>query len=86
MLRVVKKSSVKEFIIGTEEGLINRLRREFSDKMFYSIKKPRLCNGMKNITLHDLYDSLQHNRFIVELPMDIIDKAKKSLDRMLLYV
>jgi len=86
MLKVVKESSDMEFIIGTEEGMVNRLRREFPEKSFYSITKPRLCYGMKNITLKDLYNSLQYGKYEVALSQEIISKARKSLDRMLSYV
>jgi len=86
MLNVVKESSSQEFIIGTEEGMVHRLRREFPQKIFYSIQKPRICAGMKNVTLHDLFQSLQHERDKVVLSGEIISKAKKSLDRMLSYV
>jgi len=86
MLTVVKESSQKDFIIGTEEGLVNRLRREFPEKLFYSITKPRYCYGMKNITLQDLYTSLKSGKYEITLSKEIINKARKSLDRMLSYV
>lgn len=86
MLTVVSKSNASEFIIGTEEGMLQRLRREFPQKMFYSIIRPRFCKGMKNITLKDLYDALRHEKYKITLPNTILTKAKKSLDRMLYYV
>ncbi len=86
MLTVVKESSSPEFIIGTEEGMVHRLRREFPRKIFNSILTPRICTGMKNITLSDLYQSLEHEKNEVVLSGEIISKAKKSLDRMLSYV
>ncbi len=86
MLKVVKESSHKYFIIGTEEGMVNRLRREFTEKLFYPVIKPRYCYGMKNITLKDLYNSLKYGKFEITLSKEIINKAKKSLDRMLSYV
>lgn len=86
MMRIVEKSSVKEFIIGTEEGLLERLRREYRDKKFYSIKNKRLCAGMKVTDLKDLYNALLKDQYKVEVTAEIMEKAGLSLKRMLLYV
>ncbi|MFO7891925.1 MAG: quinolinate synthase NadA [bacterium] len=86
MLKVVGVSAAKKFIIGTEQGMVDRLKREFPEKKFFSIIKPRLCKGMKNITLKDLYDALQYEKYKVTLSEKILVKARKSLDRMLSYV
>ncbi len=85
MVRLAQEVQAEEFIIGTEEGLIERLRRENPGKRFYSVGPARMCRGMKYIRLEDVYLSLKEERFKVELPQTIIEGARKALDRMLEY-
>jgi len=85
MVRLAKALQAEEFIIGTEEGLIQRLHRENPQKRFYSAGPARMCRSMKYIRLEDVYLSLKEERFKVELPETIIEKARKALDRMLEY-
>ena len=85
MVRLAKALQAEEFIIGTEEGLIQRLQRENPQKRFYSAGPARMCRSMKYIRLEDVYLSLKEERFKVELPETIIEKARKALDRMLEY-
>jgi len=85
MVRLARELSAEEFIIGTEEGLIARLRRENPAKRFYSAGPARMCRGMKYTRLEDVYLSLREEKFQVELPQTIIERARKALDRMLEY-
>ncbi len=82
MVKYVSTSKKKEFIIGTEFGLVQRLMREFPDKRFYSLGNPKICNGMKSITLEDVYNSLQYIRYKIEISEDIIRRARNALDKM----
>ena len=85
MLREAKKSSAKEIIIGTEEGLIYRLKKENPDKKFYPLKRAE-CVDMKKITLKELYLALKHQRYAIELPPEIIQRAQSSLKEMIKYI
>ena len=51
MLRFCKESNHKEFIIGTEEGILHRLRKESPDKQFYVLNKEMVCPNMKRTKL-----------------------------------
>ncbi len=82
MLRYAKESPAKEFIIATEEGLIERLTREMPDKAFYSAGKARFCFNMKKIRLNDVYRSLDEEIYEVHVPPEIMKKARISLERM----
>lgn len=82
MLTYAKESSAKEFIIATEEGLIERLSREMPDKAFYSAGKARFCFNMKRIRLDDVYRSLDEEIYEVNVPPEIMKKARVSLERM----
>ncbi|MBM4137275.1 MAG: quinolinate synthase [Nitrospira sp.] len=83
MLRFAKASSEKEFIVGTEIGLLYRLRKENPDKTFYPLRKDMICPNMKRTTLESVYRALKKNTYLIQVPEDIRIPAKKALDRML---
>ena len=83
MLRFAKASPEKEFIIGTEIGLMYRLRLENPDKTFYPLRDDMLCPSMKLTTLFSVARALKENTYVVKVSNDIRIPAKKALDRML---
>jgi len=85
MINFAKESDHKLFIVGTEEGLIHRLRRENPDKTFLSLGSAKSCSGMKSIRLIDVYNSIQEEQYVVEVDSNIMDKARTALEKMLDY-
>jgi quinolinate synthase len=83
MLRYVKASPHSSFIIGTEEGLLHRLRQENQDKSFYLISNSQICSDMKKTTLEILAQTMDLRQNIVTIPESIRVKAKQAVDRML---
>ena len=83
MLNFAKKSDKKRFLIGTEEGLIYRLKKENPGKEFYAAGTAKICRNMKLTTLNDVYLSLKEERYTIELPEGIIKSAGKTLKAML---
>lgn len=83
MLRYVAASPVREFIIGTEDGIMHRLKKENPGKKFYSLESALLCPGMKMITLEDVRDSLLNMSTVVELDPALISKAAAPIIKML---
>ncbi len=83
MVKYVKSSNSKRFIIGTEQGLIYRLKRENSDKQFYSPSSHFICADMKLTTLGWLAHALELEVNEIDVQEDIRIRAKKSLDKML---
>jgi quinolinate synthase len=83
MLSYVKHNGADTYIIGTENGLIELLQREYPGKKFFSAGPPSLCVNMKKIKQEDVYQSLENKQHEVHLPEDIIKKASKSLERMI---
>ncbi len=82
IIRHVQASPKKEFIIGTEENMLHRLRKEAPGKVFYASPNAT-CPNMREITLEDVRDSLQKIQFRIELPPEIIRRAKVPLERMI---
>jgi quinolinate synthase len=86
MLKFAGESREKKFLVGTEEGILYRLRKENPDKVFLSAGEPRICRGMKRITLEALYESLAKNQYEVDLPIGVMNRARSALEKMLNYV
>ena len=80
--RRVEASTAREFIIGTEEGLVHHLRSLRPDAEFYVVP-PGLCVNMKRITILDILNSLKAMETPIELDSDLIERARKPVDRML---
>jgi len=81
MLIYAAKNKCKEFIVGTEDGLIHTLQKANPDKKFYPVRT--CCRGMKRINLEKVAASLEKMRFKVDVPENIRAKAKHALERML---
>ncbi len=86
MIKFAKNSSAKSFLIGTEEGIIYRLKKENPNKEFYSPGTPKICSNMKLTHLEDVYNALNEEKHEIILPENIISASKKSLEAMLKYV
>lgn len=84
MLRLAKELPHKEFIIGTEIGLLYPLSKENPDKKFYHpAPEKMLCPSMKKIRLEDVLNALRNFEFEVSLPEEIRSKAYQAVKRML---
>lgn len=83
MLRFARESTAASFIIGTETGLLHRLRRESPGKAFYPLEPEPVCPNMKKITLEHVLFALQKMEPRVELPATVISAARLPIERML---
>jgi len=83
MLRYVKASTHQSFIIGTEEGLLHRLRLENPDKSFYLISNSQICTDMKKTTLETVVRTMELRQNIVTVPEEVRLKAKQAVAQML---
>jgi quinolinate synthase len=83
MLRFAKESPAREFIIGTEKGMLHRLKKESPDKEFYLAAEYLICPNMKRITLEKLAWSLEDMQYPIELSPDIMDRARGAIQRMI---
>jgi quinolinate synthase len=82
MCRYAQESKAQDFIVGTEEGILDRLRKENPSKNFYLAYEGAICPNMKLTTLDRLYDSLKEEKNVVKVPKHIAKKARISLERM----
>lgn len=83
MYTFCRTSSARRFIIGTEAGILYRLRKENPDKEFILASPALICPNMKLTSLEDIVASLRTMSPAVKVPEEIRVPAKLALDRML---
>ena len=83
MCRFARESEAKEFIVGTEVGILHRLVKENPGKSFYPVSERIVCPNMKKTTLENLAASLREMKTEVTVPTDIAVRAKRAIDAML---
>jgi len=83
MANRAKESDSKEFIIGTETGLLYKLRKQNPDKTFYPALDKAMCRNMKMITPINFTQELKERKNIVKVDERIAERARASLVRML---
>ena len=79
----VTNSSCKEFIIGTENGVIYELKCKNPDKKFYPLNDHQTCADMKLITLEKIIDVLENNTNEIHVTDELRAESMKPLERML---
>jgi len=83
MLRRARQSDRSTFLVATETGLLHRLRKEMPEKRFEPADDGAVCRYMKMITLPNLRDCLRDMAPAVEVPTEILERARQSVERML---
>lgn len=83
MLRHVRESETKNFVVATETGILYRMRRQNPEKSFVAASDKAECQYMKMITLDKVHASLTEDKYHVTVPDDIAAKARLAIDRML---
>lgn len=83
MYDYARTSTAKAFIVGTEMGILYRLRRENPDKQFYLPTSRLICPNMKLTSLEDVHKSLQTLSPQITVPAAIAARARITLERML---
>lgn len=82
ILDYVENSRERKFIIGTEIGVVERLRKTVPDKLVYLLSSGLLCPNMKKTRLENLLFCLENNVYEIDLPEEQRRGAQKSLQRM----
>ncbi len=84
MVKIARQSEAAEFIVLTESGLADRLKRENPEKEFYVVRTA-VCESMKLTTLQSLHESLRDMKHEITVPDEVRERALNSLNRMLEY-
>lgn len=83
IMKYAIESDKKQFIIATEKGVVDRLKRDYPDKEFILIKDNVICPNMKWHTLTDIYNALEKEEHEITVDKEIASKALGCIDKML---
>ena len=83
MIAYASRSDRREFIIGTETGILHPLSKANPDKLFIPADPGMVCTDMKKTGLNEILDALENMKPEVKVPEEIRVKAKDAVDRML---
>ena len=83
MYTFASENPAKQFIVGTEAGILYRLRKENPDKEFILPTTRLICPNMKLTSIEDILKALQTMSPQVTVPEEVRIPAKITLDRML---
>ena len=86
ILKYVENSDAKEFIIGTENSIVQHLQFSYPDRKFYALSKACVCDDMKLTTLVDVYNCVRETGGEeIELPDEVRIGAQRAIDAMMAY-
>ena len=83
MCAFARESAAREIIVGTETGILHRLRTENPGKRFYPVAERMVCPNMKKTTLENLAASLRELKTRVVVPDEIATRARRAVEAML---
>lgn len=84
IMNYAKNSDAKEFIIGTENSIVQHLQFECPDKKFYPLSKDLVCHNMKLTTLGDVLNCIKGEAGEeIELSQEVMTGAKRCIDEMI---
>jgi quinolinate synthase len=83
IVKAARESKAREFIVGTEVGILHRLRRENPEKTFYPAAEEAFCEFMKLNDLEKVLASLEDLEYKVIVPEEIARRARQAIERML---
>jgi quinolinate synthase len=83
MVRHVKESKAKEFLVATETGILHTMKKQNPRKKFIPVFENAQCGFMKKITLENVLWSLEDMKHKITVPKDVADRARRAIDRMM---
>lgn len=83
IMKYAAESDKKQFIIATEIGVVERLKRDYPEKEFILIKEDIICPNMKWHNLIDIYNALNEEQHEIEVDAETAEKAIVCINRML---
>jgi len=83
MLRHVSQAAEREFIIGTEQGILYPMQQANPDKQFFPASKKMICRNMKKIQLSDVLHCLKTTEGEVKVPEEIRIPALQAVEKMI---
>jgi quinolinate synthase len=86
MVKYVKESHAKEFIVATETGILHRMQKDNPEKIFIPASPQSVCSYMKMNTMEKIVNSLENLEYEVKVPEELANRARVCIERMLQIV
>ena len=83
MLDAARETKAKKVLVATETGMLHQLRKVNVTTVFEPVNRAAVCKYMKMITPEKLENALLHGTDVVDVPRDIADRARLSVERMI---
>lgn len=83
IIHYAEQSSAKTFIVGTEMGVLVKLKESQPDKQFFLLHPGLICPNMKKVRLQSVYEALLHKQHEIIVEEQMAFQAKQALRRML---
>lgn len=83
IMEYAHKSKEREFVIATEKGVLDRLKRDCPEKIFYLIKEDIICKNMKWNSLEDILNVLENETNEIKIETEIFQNANKCITKMM---
>ncbi len=83
MITAARDTTARKVLVATETGMLHQLRRVNPTTVFEPVNPAAVCKYMKMITPAKLLRSLRDGRDVVDVPSDIAERARKSVERMI---
>ena len=83
MVRAAAETTATRVLVATETGMLHQLRRANPTTEFAPVNRAAVCKYMKMITPAKLLASLRDGTDVVDVPSDIAERARASVERMI---
>lgn len=83
IMEYAKKTQFKKYIIATEKGVLDRLKRDCPEKEFHLIKDDIICKNMKWNSIEDIYNALLNEQHEISINKEIQKKAFECINKMM---
>lgn len=83
MCAYARASAAREIVVGTETGILHRLREENPGKTFWPVDDAMICPNMKKTTLENLRDCLRDMSPRVTVEPETARRARRAIEAML---
>ena len=83
MIDAAQKTTARKVLVATETGMLHQLRKANALTIFQPVNPAAICKYMKMITPEKLEHTLMHGNDVVDVPQDIADQARLSVERMI---
>lgn len=84
MIKYVSSAPEKQFVIGTEIGILHQMKKQCPEKICYPLSFQAICTNMKRTDLARVCESLELLKPRITVPEDVASRARKAIERMLM--